>query len=152
MKDFETMENFMKIRILLTGTLMLFSMNAFAGPGQIGSSSVEMEALLVQNLNQTQVNKEATPAGPIANISSLATLGFSVSKISFTNKFSHRTSDYFCSIKVKMNRGEESKDYTFTLITEKGFAQSSEAKEGKKYSELSESYRAAVSHCLEMTK
>ncbi len=142
----------MKFRNLLTGTMLLVSMNVFAGPGQIGSSSVEMDALLVQNLNQTQVNKEATASGPMANISSLATMGFSVSQISFSKKFANEISDNFCSISVKMNRGEESKGYIFTLITEKGFSQSMAAKEGKKYSDLSESYREAVSRCLTMTK
>jgi hypothetical protein len=146
------MENFMKIKNLLTGTLLFVSLNAFAGPGQIGSSSIEMDALLVQNLNQTQVNKEATPSGPIASISSLATMGFSVSNISFSKKFANEQSDNFCSVSVKMNRGDESKGYIFTLITEKGFSQSMAAKEGKKYSDLSESYRNAVSHCLAMTK
>lgn len=111
--------------------------------------NVSAQALLVQDLNQTQMNRETTPAGPRANMSSLAMLGFKVSKISFPRD---PGAEEFCSINVEMNRGGETKLYGFRLLTEKAFPIKWGPKQGKKYSDMSQSYRDAVSVCLTMTE
>lgn len=116
--------------------------------------NVETQALLIQELVDVQLKKEATPSGPIANIHSLAALGFTVTKISFTRKFVDSDSQNWCTVNIEMKRGLAVRAYSFLMITEDGFAGTQAAiVDGRKYSsKYSEAYRNSVKLCLEMTK
>ena len=128
-------------RFFLSGVLL------FCGIANAQNPITSTQALLIDHLIKIQSNQESIPTGPIASLSAMALLGFQVSKIESSNKFANEPTEDFCTITVTLDRGSEQSKYRFRLMTENGFTKSLAAREGKKYSDFSDSYKFAASVC-----
>jgi len=105
------------------------------------------KALFIQDANKIIERDEVAHGGPNASMSSMAMLGFAVSSVKFIT-----FTDYSCEVTVAMNKGPETYEYYMLMPTKKGFEESQAAREGKKFSELSDSYKNVLEVCLRMAK